>query len=123
MAIIMITHDLGVVAEMCDEVAIIYAGEIVESGTLEQIFERPAHPYTLGLFGALPKLNENVEWLSPIEGLPPDPTDLPAGCRFHPRCKYADERCRSCAPALRKTEPGHLCRCLHIDEEGVLRHE
>ena len=120
---ILITHDLGVVAEMCDEVAIIYAGEIVESGTLEQIFERPAHPYTLGLFGALPKLNENVEWLSPIEGLPPDPTDLPAGCRFHPRCKYADERCRSCAPALRETEPGHLCRCLHIDEEGVLRHE
>ena len=120
---ILITHDLGVGAEMCDEVAIIYAGEIVESGTLEQIFERPAHPYTLGLFGALPKLNENVEWLSPIEGLPPDPTDLPAGCRFHPRCKYADERCRSCAPALRETEPGHLCRCLHIDEEGVLRHE
>ena len=120
---ILITHDLGVVAEMCDEVAIIYAGEIVESGTLEQIFERPAHPYTLGLFGALPKLNENVEWLSPIEGLPPDPTDLPAGCCFHPRCKYADERCRSCAPALRETEPGHLCRCLHIDEEGVLRHE
>ena len=120
---ILITHDLGVVAKMCDEVAIIYAGEIVESGTLEQIFECPAHPYTLGLFGALPKLNENVEWLSPIEGLPPDPTDLPAGCRFHPRCKYADERCRSCAPALRETEPGHLCRCLHIDEEGVLRHE
>ncbi len=120
---ILITHDLGVVAEMCDEVAIIYAGEIVESGSLEQIFERPTHPYTLGLFGALPKLNENVEWLSPIEGLPPDPTDLPAGCRFHPRCKYADERCRSCAPALRETEPGHLCRCLHIDEEGVLRHE
>ncbi len=120
---ILITHDLGVVAEMCDEVAIIYAGEIVESGSLEQIFECPAHPYTLGLFGALPKLNENVEWLSPIEGLPPDPTDLPAGCRFHPRCKYADERCRGCAPALRETEPGHLCRCLHIDEEGVLRHE
>ncbi len=120
---ILITHDLGVVAEMCDEVAIIYAGEIVESGSLEQIFERPTHPYTLGLFGALPKLNENVEWLSPIEGLPPDPTDLPAGCRFHPRCKYADERCRSCEPALCETEPGHLCRCLHIDEEGVLRHE
>ena len=120
---ILITHDLGVVAEMCDEVAIIYAGEIVESGSLEQIFERPTHPYTLGLFGALPKLNENVEWLSPIEGLPPDPTDLPDGCRFHPRCKYADERCRSCAPVLCETEPGHLCRCLHIDEEGVLRHE
>ena len=95
----------------------------VESGSLEQIFERPTHPYTLGLFGALPKLNENVEWLSPIEGLPPDPTDLPAGCRFHPRCKYADERCRSCEPVLCETEPGHLCRCLHIDEEGVLRHE
>ena len=119
---ILITHDLGVVAEMCDEVAIIYAGEIVESGSLEQIFERPAHPYTQGLFGALPKLNENVEWLSPIEGLPPDPTNLPAGCKFHPRCQYADERCCALPPELCEIEPGHLCRCLHIDGKGELCH-
>ena len=74
---ILITHDLGVVAEMCDEVAIVYAGEIVEIGSLRDIFKNPCHPYTNGLFGALPKLDEEVEWLSPIEGLPPDPTALP----------------------------------------------
>ena len=82
---ILITHDLGVVAEMCDEVAIVYAGEIVEIGSLRDIFKNPCHPYTNGLFGALPKLDEEVDWLSPIEGLPPDPTALPQGCKFHPR--------------------------------------
>lgn len=116
---ILITHDLGVVAEMCDQVAIIYAGEIVESGSLEHIFENPKHPYTLGLFGALPKLNEHVEWLSPIEGLPPDPTDLPAGCKFNPRCQYATEQCRCNSVELTEVEPGHLCRCLYINEKGA----
>lgn len=91
---ILITHDLGVVAEMCDEVAIVYAGEIVEIGSLRDIFKNPCHPYTNGLFGALPKLDEEVEWLSPIEGLPPDPTALPQGCKFHPRCPKATEKCR-----------------------------
>jgi peptide/nickel transport system ATP-binding protein len=113
---ILITHDLGVVAEMCDQVAIVYAGEIVESGTLEQIFDHPTHPYTLGLFGALPKLDEHVEWLSPIDGLPPDPTNLPEGCKFNPRCKYAAEDCRCAQVGLTEIAPGHLCRCLHIED-------
>ena len=120
---ILITHDLGVVAEMCDEVAIIYAGEIVESGTLEHIFEHPTHPYTQGLFGALPNLEEDVEWLSPIEGLPPDPTDLPAGCKFNPRCKHATEKCRCTDVGLTEIEPGHLCRCLYINDRGAVNHE
>lgn len=109
---ILITHDLGVVAQMCDEVAIIYAGEIVESGSLEHIFENPAHPYTLGLFGALPKLNEDVEWLSPIDGMPPDPTRLPEGCKFSPRCPKAAEQCKCSPVGLVEISPGHNCRCL-----------
>lgn len=114
---ILITHDLGVVAEMCDEVAIVYAGEIVESGSLEDIFRHPAHPYTIGLFGALPKLDEDTEWLSPIDGLPPDPTDLPPGCRFHPRCDKASEDCACNAVGLREVSPGHMCRCLLVKDK------
>ncbi len=117
---ILITHDLGVVAEMCDEVAIVYAGEIVEIGTLEDIFEHPTHPYTAGLFGALPKLNEDVEWLHPIEGLPPDPTNLPAGCKFHPRCSRATQACRSRNVELKEVGGGHLCRCIFPEaKEGT----
>lgn len=108
---ILITHDLGVVAEMCDEVAIVYAGEIVESGSLRDIFKHPTHPYTKGLFGALPKLNEETEWLSPIDGMPPDPTNLPKGCRFHPRCQMATAECMQQAVELRELAPGHFCRC------------
>ena len=115
---ILITHDLGVVAEMCDEVAIIYAGEIVESGSLKDIFKNPKHPYTLGLFGALPKLDEDIEWLSPIEGLSPDPTDLPKGCKFNPRCKYATEKCTCTDQQLTEIEPGHMCRCMLVTEKG-----
>ncbi len=114
---ILITHDLGVVAEMCDEVAIVYAGEIVESGSLKDIFKNPTHPYTLGLFGALPKLDEDVEWLSPIDGLPPDPTDLPKGCKFNPRCDKATEKCRCSEVGLREITPGHMCRCLLVKDK------
>ncbi len=114
---ILITHDLGVVAEMCDEVAIVYAGEIVESGSLANIFKNPKHPYTLGLFGALPKLDQDIEWLSPIEGLSPDPTALPEGCKFNPRCKYACESCKKVEPELKEIEPGHMCRCILVDEK------
>ncbi len=108
---ILITHDLGVVAEMCEEVAVIYAGEIVELGSLEDIFDHPTHSYTKGLFGALPKLDEDVDWLSPIDGLPPDPTDLPKGCRFNPRCPNASEKCRCDEAPLVEISPGHFCRC------------
>lgn len=109
-SMIMITHDLGIVAEVCDEVAIVYAGEIVEYGTKEEIFDHPTHPYTLGLFGAIPNLTDDVERLRPIPGLPPDPTDLPKGCYFGPRCGY---RCAQCAekPPFAEVRPGHFCRC------------
>jgi len=110
---ILITHDLGVVAEMCDVVSVIYAGQVVESGTLEDIFRHPTHPYTIGLFGALPKLDEDVEWLSPIDGLPPDPTDLPKGCKFGPRCKYCTEECRMAEVGLTEVSEGHQVRCIH----------
>ena len=116
---IRITHDLGVVAEMCDEVAIVYAGEIVEIGSLRDIFKNPCHPYTNGLFGALPKLDEEVEWLSPIEGLPPDPTALPQGCKFHPRCPKATEKCRCGNVELTEIALGHMCRCIYAQKEGT----
>lgn len=116
---ILITHDLGVVAEMCNEVAVVYAGEIVEHGSLEHVFKTPSHPYTLGLFGALPKLNEDTEWLTPIEGLPPDPTNLPCGCKFHPRCDYATDSCRCTEVPLFEIEPGHQCRCLRFSGQEV----
>jgi peptide/nickel transport system ATP-binding protein len=115
---ILITHDLGVVAEMCDDVAIVYAGEIVEKGSKEDIFDHPFHPYTKGLFGALPKLNEDTEWLHPVTGMPPDPTNLPRGCKFHPRCPIARETCKTEAPELSETASGHQCRCGFFREGG-----
>lgn len=96
-SMILITHDLGIVAETCDSVAIMYAGEIIEYGTLEEIFNKtqPHHPYTEGLFGSIPDLTKKTVRLSPIEGLMPDPTDLPKGCKFHPRCPKVTEQCKS----------------------------
>ena len=94
-AMILITHDLGIVAQMCEKVAIIYAGEIVEMGTAEDIFDRPLHPYTTGLFDALPSMVQEQERLRPIHGLVPDPTNLPQGCKFHTRCPYATEQCKT----------------------------
>ena len=115
-SMIMITHDLGIVAEVCDTVAVIYAGEIMEYGTREQIFHDPRYPYTIGLFGSLPDLNSDVERLSPIEGLPPNPADLPKGCAFHPRCPYAGEECRKEHIELKDIGGGHLCRCCRLNE-------
>ena len=113
-SMMMITHDLGVVAEVCDCVAVIYAGEVMEYGTKEQIFDNPLYPYTKGLFGSLPDLNADVARLSPIDGLPPNPADLPAGCAFHPRCPHATEECRSAHIPLTDAGGGHLCRCLSL---------
>lgn len=110
-AMILITHDLGVVAEVCDKVAVIYAGMIVELGTKEQIFLHPLHPYTKGLFASLPSLTGEEKRLHPIEGLPPDPANLPEGCCFSPRCIYASAGCKSGNTPLMEAEPGHLCRC------------
>ena len=116
-SMLLITHDLGVVAETCDKVAIMYAGEIVEYGNLEQIFDRTAHPYTHGLFGSLPSLDKDVERLSPIEGLMPDPANLPQGCKFHPRCKQCMEECKTSLPELVDIGGGHLCRCHRVKKE------
>ncbi|MCD7737688.1 MAG: ABC transporter ATP-binding protein [Lachnospiraceae bacterium] len=115
-AMILITHDLGIVAENCDRVAVVYAGQIVEYGTKRDIFKRTAHPYTMGLFKALPNMNEDTERLMPISGQPVDPTKLPQGCSFHPRCQYATEKCRTQAVPLIETEDGHLCRCHYCRE-------
>lgn len=116
-SMILITHDLGVVAQMCDEVAVIYAGEIVEKGTLEDIFDHPAHPYSIGLFEAVPSLDDNAERLKPIKGMPPDPTRLPEGCHFHPRCPFATEQCREKPVEAREVSAGHFCRCLRAGRE------
>ena len=119
-SMILITHDLGVVAENCDDVAIVYAGEIVEMGTKEHIFNETAHPYTKGLFGALPNMANGREKLKPILGLPPNMANLPTGCKFHPRCPHATERCSQEEPPLREISPGHSCRCFMTPgkEEG-----
>ena len=118
-SMILITHDLGVVAETCDKVAVIYAGKIVESGTKDHIFRNPLHPYTIGLFGALPKLNDDSKRLSPILGLPPDPTRLPEGCSFNPRCNKACDACKvnGCDEMI-EVEPGHFVRCFQCGKEG-----
>lgn len=110
-SVIMITHDLGVVAETCDKVGIIYAGEMVEYGTLADIFEGDDHhPYTVGLFGSIPNLKENARRLHPIEGLMPDPTNLPEGCSFSPRCKKCMELCKQKKPEVYEKD-GHQIRC------------
>lgn len=110
-AVIMITHDLGVVAETCDKVAIMYAGEIVEYGSLEDIFgNKNHHPYTVGLFGSIPSLTEDTKRLHPIEGLMPDPTDLPKGCNFSPRCARCMDICMREKPGV-WSEDGHEIRC------------
>ncbi|MBQ6322985.1 MAG: ABC transporter ATP-binding protein [Lachnospiraceae bacterium] len=113
MAMILITHDLGVVAGICDEVAVVYAGEVIEYGTREELFDNPTHPYTNGLFDSLPTLTGEIERLRPIDGMPPDPTDLPAGCHFSPRCPFATEECRTKHPDLTNIGGTHLCRCFH----------
>ena len=114
MSILLITHDLGVIAEMARNVAVMYAGLIVESADVTQIFERPLHPYTQGLLNSIPKLVGGGERLTAIDGVVPDPTHLPPGCRFEPRCKYAVEQCKHEIPAPEYLEPEHLVRCFKV---------
>ena len=118
-AVLMITHDLGVVASICQKVAVIYAGEIVEYGTLEQIFDHPTHPYTVGLFGSLPKLDSTEKRLKPIKGMMPDPTLEIPGCKFAERCEFATEECRTKKPAIFTTPDGHQIRCVRAGKEGA----
>ena len=112
-SVVMITHDLGVVAKTCNSVAVVYAGEIVEYGTAEHIFDHTSHPYTVGLFNSLPKVQSNEKRLKPIKGLMPDPTNLPKGCKFCDRCPDATAECAETAPAAIEVSPGHLVKCLH----------
>jgi peptide/nickel transport system ATP-binding protein len=117
-AVIMITHDLGVIAEIADDVVVMYAAEIAEKGPVDRIFKRPSHPYTWGLMGSLPRLTSDVERLAQIQGQPPSLLRPPPGCRFHPRCPYAMQVCREVDPQLEPVpdEPRHLQAC-HLDDE------
>ena len=116
-SMIMITHDLGIVAEVCDNVAVCYAGEIVEYGSAEEIFDKPSHPYTVGLFGSLPDMSGARARLTPIKGMMPDPTNLPAGCYFADRCPYATDECRESHPEHRNIGGTHTVRC--VRKEGM----
>ncbi len=110
-SILLITHDLGVIAEMCDRVAVMYAGSIVEEAGVEEIFESPGHPYTQGLWGAIPRVDQERETLSVIPGMVPDLSQLPPGCKFHPRCPYRFAPCDQSTPPLFQISPGHLASC------------
>ena len=117
-SLIMITHDLGIVAEICEDVAVMYAGRIIEIGTLEDVFRNTKHPYTEGLFNSLPNIYDRKASLKPIPGLMPDPTNLPKGCAFAPRCEYATERCLTERPELVHHTDTHSVACLRYEEEG-----
>ena len=118
-SMIMITHDLGIVAETCDKVAVMYAGEIVESGTVEDIFcGDKHHPYTEGLFGSIPRLDMETDRLKPISGMIADPSNLPSGCKFHPRCPYAESCCSEEVPGV-WTENGHSILCRRFGKEAA----
>jgi oligopeptide/dipeptide ABC transporter ATP-binding protein len=114
MAILFITHDFGVVARMCDRVAVMYAGRIVECGPVREVFEHPSHPYTQALIASVPKMTGTVERLYTIEGQPPSLMDLPVGCRFAPRCPHADERCLDTYPDSFLAGPGHTADCWRL---------
>ena len=118
MSMIMITHDLGIVADICDEVAVMYAGRIVERGTLRDVFNHTKHPYTEGLFNSLPNIRNRTAKLQPIPGLMPDPSNLPEGCAFAPRCKYAGPDCTCAIPAETMVSDTHMVACSAYNREG-----
>ncbi|TVQ36289.1 MAG: ABC transporter ATP-binding protein, partial [Spirochaetaceae bacterium] len=120
-AMIMISHDLGVVAEVADRVAVMYAGDIVETGTVEQVFVNPRHPYTVGLIGSLPDIEQRGKSrLKPIHGLMPDSMELPSGCSFHPRCPHVMGLCSAAKPQMYQVGTGHQSRCyLHDNKDGT----
>ena len=119
MAILIITHDLGVIAELADEVVVMYAGKVVEKAPVRSLFEDPQHPYTIGLLGSIPRLDVERERLATIEGSVPSPANQPAGCRFAPRCPFADARCHAEAPPLRDMAPEHQVACWKAPVETI----
>jgi peptide/nickel transport system ATP-binding protein len=110
-AIILITHDLGVIAELADDVIVMYAGKVVERCAVPRLFAEPQHPYTIGLLGSIPRLDLEQPRLAAIEGFVPDAAAMPSGCRFHPRCPFSIEKCRRQEPELREIHPGHFAAC------------
>jgi oligopeptide/dipeptide ABC transporter ATP-binding protein len=110
-AIIFITHDLGVIAEMAQHVLVMYAGKVVEDASIESLFAEPLHPYTIGLINSKPKLHETKEMLDYIAGVVPNPAEMPQGCAFNPRCPYAFDVCSQKTPEMIEVKPGHLVRC------------
>jgi len=117
-SMILITHNLGVVAQTCDRVAVIYAGKIIEYGSKKDIFVNNAHPYTHGLFASLPSFSKDASRLKAIAGSMPDPTNLPPGCAFHPRCSFVIEACTNSEIPLSEITQGHFCRCCNIQPKG-----
>ena len=116
-SMILITHDLGVVAEMCDDVAVMYAGQIVEYGPLVEVFDHPKHPYTRALYKSIPSLDKDVERLHVIPGLVPDPANLPAYCSFYERCQEKCDKCREFEPWAVEAAPGHVAKCIQYTPE------
>ena len=119
-ATIMITHDLGIVADICDDVAVMYAGRIIEQGTLDDVFNHTRHPYTEGLFNSLPNIKDRKAELKPIPGLMPDPANLPEGCAFAERCSYATDACRAKQPEQRKISDTHMVACSAYDDPNFM---
>ena len=119
-AVILITHDLGVVAEVCDEVAVMYAGEIVERAGVDELFASPQHPYTVGLLGSIPRLDRRTSHLATIEGMVPNMSNPPKGCRFAARCPFAEDACIAAPPPLVSLSPGHWSRCIRAPLERLV---
>jgi peptide/nickel transport system ATP-binding protein len=119
-SIVLISHDLGVVAEICDEVAVMYAGEIVEHGPVNALFESPQHPYTVGLLASIPRLDRRVDTLATIEGALPDMSAVPQACRFAPRCPFRSEICVSGAPPIVDIGTRHWSRCVKAPLERIV---
>ena len=116
-AMMLITHDFGIVADICNKCAVVYAGEIVEYGTVEDIFDRPKHPYTIGLFESIPSLTKDVDRLKPVQGQTVDPNDLPEYCSFYDRCSKCTEKCKGCDPVLTEMTSGHFVKCIYARKE------
>jgi peptide/nickel transport system ATP-binding protein/oligopeptide transport system ATP-binding protein len=119
MSILMITHDLGIVADLADQVAVMYAGRVVETATTKELFARPQHPYTVGLFNSRPHLGMKKQRLAVIPGTVPNPIHFPEGCRFHPRCEHAADVCRQTDVALADITPGHASSCLRVQTKEI----